>query len=80
MGGGGGGGTPIFSYIHMACWTIFEKMNIFGGMKKLWIWGGGGGGGYSDIFIYTFEGSIHYWTNLGGHFYTFKGFFLRQGE
>ena len=48
----GEGGTPIFSYIHMA-WTIFfgsiffffflggggfrKNMNIFGGMNKLWI-------------------------------------------
>ena len=41
----------------------FSKMNIFWGMKKLWI-----------LFW-----SLHYWTNLGGHFCTFYGFFLRQG-
>ena len=52
-GGGGGGGTLIFSYIcrlgyfffgrvgSKFCFSIFlggfRKMNIFGGMKILWI-------------------------------------------
>ena len=52
--GGGGGGTLIFSYIRTLgsffgvqnfefqyfCW-VFRKMNIFGGMKILWIFFGG---------------------------------------
>ena len=41
----GGGRSSIFSYVHMhMAWTIFkgsEKKNIFGGMKKLWIFLGG---------------------------------------
>ena len=37
-------------------------MNIFGGMKILWI----------------FLGSLQNWTILRGHFYAFQGLFLRS--
>ena len=36
-------------------WGGFRKMNIFGGLKILWI----------------FLGSSHNWTIFRGHFYTF---------
>ena len=40
-------------------------MNIFLDMKTLWIFGGGGG-------------SSQNWTIFRGHFYAFKGLFLRS--
>ena len=49
-GGGGGGGG-------------FKKINIFGGVKILWI-----------IF-----GVITNWTIFRGHFYAFYGLFLSLG-
>ena len=74
--GGGGGGTQILSYMYIRrlvhFWGVqnfkisiflgvFRKMNIFWGMKKLWI----------------FLGSSQNWTTFRGHFYAFKGIFLR---
>ena len=40
-----------------------RKLNIFGGMKILWI----------------FLGSLLNWTVLRGHFYSFNGLFWRSG-
>ena len=41
-------------------------MNIFGGMKNLWI-----------FFFFWGGGSSQNWTIFRGHLYAFKGFFLR---
>ena len=40
-------------------------MNIFGGMKILWIFGGGGG-------------LTHNWIIFKGHYYAFQGLFIRS--
>ena len=42
---------------------VFRKINIFWGMKILWIF---------------FGGSSHIWTIFSGHFYAFYGLFLRS--
>ena len=39
--------------------------------------GGGGGGGYED-FVDIFLESSQNWTIFRGHFYAFKGLFLRS--
>ena len=63
MGSQGGGGiTLIFSYIRrLGFFGVFRKMNIFGGMKILWI----------------FLESSQNWTICRGHFYAFYGLFLK---
>ena len=62
---GQGGGTPIFSYIHMA-WAIFGVQNFeilyfWGFQKNECFWGYGVNCGY-------FGGSLHYWTFLKARF------------
>ena len=72
--GGGGGGTLIFSYIgrlgqffwvpnfeFQYFFLVFRKMNIFWGMKILWI----------------FFWSSQNWTIFKGHFYAFYVFFSK---
>ena len=74
--GVGEGGTPIFSYIHMA-WTIFGfkilKFNILGVSEKDKFWGGG----YEELVDILEGGSFYYWTNLGGSFLYILGLFLK---
>ena len=74
MCGGGGGGALIFSYMRRLgsfggegskfgisiFFGVFRKMNIFGGLKILWI----------------LLGSSQNLTIFRGHFYAFQGLFL----
>ena len=72
------GGTLIFSYIHCTIFGVkklnfnifldFQKMNISGGMKILWI--------FSFFFFFFFflgggGGSSQNWTLVRGHFHAF---------
>ena len=43
---------------------------FWGFQKNEYFWG------YEDI-VDILGGSLHYWTNLGGHFYTFSMLFLK---
>ena len=55
-----GGGVKVLNFNILG---VFRKMNIFWGMKILW------------IFIW---GSSQNWTIFIGHFYAFYGLFLRS--
>ena len=75
---GGGGGTLIFSYIcRLGSFFLvfgFEilNFNIFGGFQKNKYFFG------YEYFVDIFLGSSQNWTIFRGHFYAFKGIFLRS--